>query len=265
MTGQTSDGNSGQQGLAALVMLLRFQGLSVDAAQIRHQFGTDAIGAPEMLRCAQQLGLKARESRTRWDRLARTPLPGIAVLRDGGFLLLGKAARTRSSSRRRMPRDRQLMTRAELEAVWDGRLVLMTRRASPDRSLASVRHHLVSGRDPQISPAAGRSAGRLVLPAALCAGVAAVLPGRHRQGARASQHEHARRAGDRPGRDRPLRDDSRHPAHLSVLAHDQSHRRRAGRQAVPPSCWRCRSPISRHAASAIRWPGCASSRTSATS
>src|SRR5260370_39601345 len=92
MTSQTGDGNSDHRGLAALVMLLRFHGLSVDPAQIRHQFGTDAIGVPEMLRCARQLGLKASESRPRWDRRARTPLPGIAALRDGGLLPLRNAA-----------------------------------------------------------------------------------------------------------------------------------------------------------------------------
>jgi subfamily B ATP-binding cassette protein HlyB/CyaB len=109
--------------------LLRFQGLSVDPGQIRHQLGTDAIGVPEMLRCANQLGLKARESRTRWDRLPRTPLPGIAVLRDGGFLLLGRASEDKILVQAPDQPRPQLMTRAELEAVWDGRLVLMTRRA----------------------------------------------------------------------------------------------------------------------------------------
>src|SRR3954451_19490981 len=29
---------------------------------------------------------------TRWERLATTPLPGITVLRDGSFLILGRAA-----------------------------------------------------------------------------------------------------------------------------------------------------------------------------
>jgi ATP-binding cassette, subfamily B, bacterial HlyB/CyaB len=124
-----SGGNSDQRGLAALVMLLRFEGLSVDPGQIRHQLGKDAIGVPEMLRCANQLGLKARESRTRWDRLPRTPLPGIAVLRDGGFLLLGRASEDKILVQAPDQPRPQLMTRAELEAVWDGRLVLMTRRA----------------------------------------------------------------------------------------------------------------------------------------
>jgi subfamily B ATP-binding cassette protein HlyB/CyaB len=129
MTRQTGDGISDHRGLAALVMLLRFQGLSVDPAQIRHQFGTDAISVPEMLRCARQLGLKASESRTRWDRLARTPLPAIAALRDGGFLLLGKASEDKILVQAPDSQRPTLMTRAELEAVWDGRLVLMTRRA----------------------------------------------------------------------------------------------------------------------------------------
>ncbi len=126
---QTSGESSGPQGLAALVLLLRFHGMNVDAAQVRHQFGTDAIGVPEMLRFARQLGLKASESKTRWDRLARTPLPGIAALRDGRFLLLGKASDDKILIQApEEPRPR-LMTRAEFEAIWDGRLVLMAKRA----------------------------------------------------------------------------------------------------------------------------------------
>ena len=122
-------GNSDQRGLTALVRLLRFHSVSIEPAQIRHQLGTDTIGVPEMLRCATQLGLKARETRTRWDRLPRTALPGIAPLRDGGFLLLGKADEDKILVQAPDSPRARLMTRAELEAVWDGRLVLMTRRA----------------------------------------------------------------------------------------------------------------------------------------
>ena len=45
-------------GLAALVMLLRFQRAGIDPEQIRHQFGGIPIGAPEMLRGAKGFGLK---------------------------------------------------------------------------------------------------------------------------------------------------------------------------------------------------------------
>jgi ATP-binding cassette, subfamily B, bacterial HlyB/CyaB len=38
-------------------MLLQLRGVAADAGQIKHRLGTDKIGAPEMLRCAKELGL----------------------------------------------------------------------------------------------------------------------------------------------------------------------------------------------------------------
>ena len=117
------------EGLVALVMLLRCHGVAVDSDQIRHRCGAAAIGVTEMLRCAKELGLKARAPTTNWDRLACTPLPGIAVLRDGGYLLLGKVADDKILVQRPMSPKPEAMTRAQLEAIWDGCLVLMARRA----------------------------------------------------------------------------------------------------------------------------------------
>src|SRR5216684_3975331 len=117
------------QGLAALVILLRLSGIGADPDQIRHHFGGATIGIPEMLRCAKEFGLKARVCRTTWARLGRTPLPAIAVLRDGGFLFLGKVGDDKAIVQSPLSPRPALMTRAELEAVWDGRLVLFTRRA----------------------------------------------------------------------------------------------------------------------------------------
>src|ERR1700692_1704055 len=78
------------QGLAALVILLRINGIGADPDQIRPRFGGATIGIPEMLRCAKEFGLKARLCKTTWARLSRTPLPAIAALRDGRFLILVK-------------------------------------------------------------------------------------------------------------------------------------------------------------------------------
>lgn len=116
-------------GLAALVMLLRFQNIAADPEQIRHQFGTGTIGIPEMLRCAKQFGLKARAKETSWKRLPNTPLPAICALRDGGYLILGKIADDKAIVQIALAATPVLLTQAELEAIWDGRIVLMTRRA----------------------------------------------------------------------------------------------------------------------------------------
>jgi subfamily B ATP-binding cassette protein HlyB/CyaB len=109
-------------------MLLQFHGIGADPQQIRHHFG-DMIGVPEMLRCAKQFGLKARSYQSSWRRLCKTPLPGIAVLRDGSYLLLGKASEEQILVQSPgSPRPR-LMERDEFEAIWDGGLVLMAARA----------------------------------------------------------------------------------------------------------------------------------------
>ena len=79
-------------GLEALVTLLHLQGIAADRGQIRHRLGTETIGAPEILRCAKELGLKAKACRSDWSRLIKTPLPAIASLRDGSFMVVAKAA-----------------------------------------------------------------------------------------------------------------------------------------------------------------------------
>ena len=195
MSTETDSARPADPGLEALVTLLHLQGVAADAGQIRHRLGTDKIGAPEMLRCAKDLGLKARAYRTDWSRLARTPLPAIASLRDGGFLVVAKAAEDKVLVQSPLAPRPALMTRDEF-----GRG--LGRRADPDdppRRIVGhhppVRHHLVSGSDPQISTSPGRGAGRVVLPAAVRPGLAAVLPGGHRQGAGAPGLEHPRRAG----------------------------------------------------------------------
>src|SRR5258708_4937940 len=77
------------QGLFTLAMLLRINGVAAEQAQLRHRLGSAAVGITEMLRCAKELGLKARAVRTTWARLAQTPLPAIAALKNGGVLLPG--------------------------------------------------------------------------------------------------------------------------------------------------------------------------------
>jgi subfamily B ATP-binding cassette protein HlyB/CyaB len=116
-------------GLEALVTLLHLQGVAADAEQIRHRLGSYKVTASDMLRCAKDLGLKARAYRTDWSRLGSAPLPAIASLRGGGFLLLAKADADRVLVQSPLAPRPVLMTREELSAVWDGQLILMTRRA----------------------------------------------------------------------------------------------------------------------------------------
>lgn len=127
---RSESANVDEAGLRALVTLLRCHGIPAEPAQIKHQMGTGRIGVADMLRCAKAFGLKARVHKTSWARLGVTPLPGIAVLRDGGFLILGKFADDKLLVQRPAIAQPLMMTEAELAAIWDGDLVLMARRAT---------------------------------------------------------------------------------------------------------------------------------------
>ena len=129
-TGRAAGPAADDAGLAAFVMMLRVHGIGADAEQIRHQCASATIGVNEMLRCAKQLGLKARVSNTSWDRLSATPLPAIAALRDGSFLILGKVGEDKVLIQHPKSPRPEALSREEFEAKWDGRLVLMARRAS---------------------------------------------------------------------------------------------------------------------------------------
>src|SRR6516162_576629 len=112
-------------GFVVLSLLLRIHGVDAASEQILSRYGTATIGIKEMLHCAKALGLRASFRTTNWKQLADMPLPGIAALRDGGFLILGKIAEDRALVGRPSSRQLELISRAAFEAVWDGRLVLV--------------------------------------------------------------------------------------------------------------------------------------------
>jgi len=109
--------------------LLHLQGVAADRDQIRHRLGTTSLGVLDMLRCGRDLGLKTSLSHTDVSRLPRTPLPAIATLRDGGFIVIAKASDDKVLVQ--SPRDHRpaLMTSGELSAIWNGGLIMMARRA----------------------------------------------------------------------------------------------------------------------------------------
>lgn len=116
-------------GLHVLVALLRFQGVGVDPEQLHHRLGKVSVTFPEMVRCARELGIKVGLRTTTWEKLAVAPLPGIVGLKDGGFLLIGKSDADEAIVQSPASPTPILMKRADFELVWDGRLLLMTRRA----------------------------------------------------------------------------------------------------------------------------------------
>lgn len=125
----TTNAVSTDTGLDALLTLLHLQGVAADRDQLRHRFGAANFGAAEIIRCARSLGLKARTYRTQWSRLSDCPLPAIAMLRDGSFMVIAKASADKVLVQSPQAQRPVFMERDELSVIWDGGLILMTRRA----------------------------------------------------------------------------------------------------------------------------------------
>jgi subfamily B ATP-binding cassette protein HlyB/CyaB len=115
-------------GLAALVMLLRYLGVAVDPQQLQHQLGRE-VGENEILRCSKALNVKARLVETDWERLGKTALPAIAENRDGTFFILGKWTEEKVLVQDPRSNKPEALTRAEFDVRWNGKLILMTKRA----------------------------------------------------------------------------------------------------------------------------------------
>ena len=121
---QNGNAHAADHGLRALALFLRLHGVHAEPEQLRESCGSSTIGIRALLRCARRFGVEVRSRTTHWTRLANLQLPGIASLRDGGFLLLGKVDDNGALVLHPTASRPELMTRAEFEEIWDGRLIL---------------------------------------------------------------------------------------------------------------------------------------------
>ena len=118
-------------GAACLAVVLGFHRMPADPGQIASEHAPTG-GRMEVLhlvRAARSLGLKARTVASSTARLEKLPLPAIAELRDGGFVVLARTANGRVLVQEGFHPPRLLGVEA-FEGSWTGRLVLLTRRAS---------------------------------------------------------------------------------------------------------------------------------------
>ena len=88
------------------------------------RIGTQSA-SPRCCAARRELGLKARAPTATWAQLSNASVPVIAVLREGGFILISKVTDGKVVAVQPRQPPRTLM-RAEFEEAWDGRLVVMS-------------------------------------------------------------------------------------------------------------------------------------------
>jgi subfamily B ATP-binding cassette protein HlyB/CyaB len=120
-----------QRTLSCLATLLRFHGLPMGADALSRELpGSDAITADDIVRLARQQELKARRTTSSYERLAAAPLPALAGATDGSFFILGRCNEDKVLVHRGIGGAAEVMDKAAFEAIWDGTLIFVTRRAT---------------------------------------------------------------------------------------------------------------------------------------
>lgn len=128
----TSD-NSGPRAFSLLSALC---GVPIEAEDLERQYSSGrGFGVPEMMRAAKAIGLKARVTAPRFDRLGGAPTPALATAKDGGFFVLariqvGKAGQPERFLIQRPGGPPKALSAEEFEGLWGGRLVQAVRRLS---------------------------------------------------------------------------------------------------------------------------------------
>ena len=137
-TGSTSAGGV----LEALALVSRQQGLDTSAAALRRRFSLadENLTTTALIGVAGEIGLRARALKVGWNDLPRFDkvLPAIIRLRDGAALVLEAVRDDPSVGRVAVVREpssetetRAVVDETQLNAVWDGELILVKRRHGP--------------------------------------------------------------------------------------------------------------------------------------
>jgi subfamily B ATP-binding cassette protein HlyB/CyaB len=128
--------------LQALTLIARLHHVACDAAALVHQLGkspADPLLVEDLLLVAKQMGLRARRSRTTPDRLPLTPLPALALMKDGSVAVVAQCDGQRVLLQRFTDGAEPWPLIEPLSAFteqWSGELILITSRASLAGELA---------------------------------------------------------------------------------------------------------------------------------
>ena len=119
-------------GLICLLFLARFYDLPADGSQLQHLYAQSgqALSDTDLLRAAKHIGLKAGMAQTKWDKLISMPLPAMAKLVDGRYLVVAKVHDEKVLVQHADEARPLVLSRGRFEMIWTGDLLLFAKRAA---------------------------------------------------------------------------------------------------------------------------------------
>lgn len=116
--------------LECLIVAARILGISAEREQLRRAYVVSAEGmdAMTLLRAAQELSLKARLVRPQQDVFSKLPLPAIAVLTNGKFVVVAQTDGQRVAIIDPQQPHPFTVSVEKFFEVWNGEIILLARR-----------------------------------------------------------------------------------------------------------------------------------------
>lgn len=119
-------------GLISLLMMARFHNIAVSPEQLVHEFALPGkpFGKSEILLAAKKVGLKAKLIKSRCERLIFSPLPAIAVDKNGNFFIIAKIDKQQILIHDPLNQRPEIKSFSEIQERWAGELILIRSQAS---------------------------------------------------------------------------------------------------------------------------------------
>jgi subfamily B ATP-binding cassette protein HlyB/CyaB len=117
-------------GALATAFVLQLLDVPADAAELLHQSGRNALDEAEILRALRRYPVKARAIQSSLARLESTPMPVLAQVQDGSWVVVGRVAEGKVLVQDPRASAPVLVSLEAFREQWTGRLVLIARRAA---------------------------------------------------------------------------------------------------------------------------------------
>jgi subfamily B ATP-binding cassette protein HlyB/CyaB len=121
---------SQDRGAASLAFILQLLGLPANTFDILHQSGGDELDETDLLRAARRFPVRARLISSTMERLATSPMPLLARMRDDGWLVVGKIGDGQILVQDPTAAAPEALSLDDFATRWDGRVLLIARRAA---------------------------------------------------------------------------------------------------------------------------------------
>ncbi|MCE5284288.1 MAG: type I secretion system permease/ATPase [Pelosinus sp.] len=119
-------------GLVCLITAARMLGIPADYHQLKRAYSVSdqQLDIITLLRAAKQIGLKAKHRKTTPGKISKLPLPAIAILSNGTYVVLVKANQDKVLVFDPTKERPAMLEYDVLASIWDGQIILLTRRIS---------------------------------------------------------------------------------------------------------------------------------------